>query len=61
MINITLNPQEIEKGNKPGAASIMRSGKTGEGVTAFNDRHHRLFDNMYRERVKGTGFDVYKY
>lgn len=53
--------QALMKSNAKAAAPMMRNGVTGEGSKVFSERQHNLFNEIFREKMAGTGFDVYSY
>lgn len=53
--------QVLMKSNAKAAAPLMRNGVTGEGAKVFSERQHNIFNEIFREKMAGTGFDVYSF
>ena len=60
-LNANTFSQALMKSNAKAAAPMMRNGVTGEGSKVFSERQHNLFNEIFREKMAGTGFDVYSY
>lgn len=53
--------QALMQSNAKAAAPLMRNGVTGEGAKVFSERQHNLFNELFREKMEGTGFDIYSF